>query len=283
MNKIIKNFFSFIFNDQGDKNKINEWWKEYDDEVIDIFNWLKKNDRHYKKNMEKNAYELINIHEINNKALLNELIQKDNLSLDYFENIKLEGHQYIVNVKGTVDVHSKKITKIPFQFYHVEGDFLCSYNRLTSLKGCPQVIGGGFYCQGNQLTSLEYCPQSIGGNFYCSNNKLKSLKHVPQSIRGDFYFAYNQLISLEYFPEIVTKGVYLYLNTQLLKYKSQSNDPNIQNMSDDDFLDERNFSFWKQFHFIEKANKDNKKILDDLILNNKIENAHPIKINRKKV
>ncbi len=227
-----------------------------------IFKWLKNYDRNYKENIKKNAYELINIHDHINQTLFNEMISKDNLPNDYFEKLKLEGHQYIINSKTDIGLSNKKLEIIPVQFYHVVGQFDCSVNQLTSLKGCPQIVGGHFVCYKNQLTSLEYGPQVIKDYFYCQ---------------------YNHLTSLEYFPEIVTKGVYLYLNTQLLKYKNQSNDPNIPNMSDDEFLDQRNFSFWKQFHLIEKANKENKKILDDLFLDENQANEVSTKKKVKKV
>ncbi len=285
----------------------------------EILNWLKKYDGDFEKNIQNNAYEFIDMHDIMNSSLLKELIKKDNLALDYFEELKSEGHQYIVNVNGNCNIYFGSLEKILIQFYHVDGFFACSHNRLTSLKGFPQYVGGDFYCSHNrltsleygpqsvggefscshnQLTSLEYCPKSIGGNFYCEdnqlisfrycpqsvggdftcfNNKLTSLKYSPQHINGYFFCSNNQLISLEYFPEIVTKGVYLQNNEKLLKYKKDSNDIHIQKMSDDEFLDQRNLSFWKQLHLIEKIMKENSKIIDDLDLNEKQENNQFIK------
>ncbi|HEY6393699.1 MAG TPA: hypothetical protein VIX89_20620, partial [Bryobacteraceae bacterium] len=56
----------------------------------------------------------------------------------------------------------------------VRGDFDCSENRLTSLKGVPQRIGGSFLCWGNRLASLDGGPQEIGGDFNCSTTELYS-------------------------------------------------------------------------------------------------------------
>ncbi len=208
---------------------------------VEILNWLEKNDRNYQENMEKNAYELINIHEVMNQSLLNELIKKDNLPSDYFENLKLEGHQYILNVIDSVNFLNKKIKLIPIQFYHVAGNFDCNINKLTSLKGCPQYVGGDFLCFNNKLTSLQYSPQHINGHVFCH---------------------YNQLNSLEYFPEKINGNIFLNNNEKLLRYKNQSND--IQNMSDNEFLSKEKFSFWKQFHLQEKAIKEEIKIISDL-------------------
>ncbi len=255
--------------------KINMILKTKDE----ILNWLKKYDGQYKKNIETNCYELIDIHDHINQALFNEMISKDNLPNDYFEKLKSEGHQYIINVKNRVDISYKELKEIPFQFYHVDGIFSCSHNQLTSLKGCPQYVGNGFSCNYNQLTSLKGCPQYVGNIFFCDNNQLTSLEYGPQVIEGYFYCQYNHLTSLEYFPEIVKQGFYLDFNTQLLKYKNQSNEPSIQNMSDDEFLTQRNFSFWHPFYLQEKINKENQKIIANLELNDNIEN-NPRRMNK---
>ena len=72
-------------------------------------------------------------------------------------------------------------------FGKVTGDFNCSYNNLTSLKGAPQTVGGDFKCSDNQLTSLRGAPQKVGGDFYCYNNpNLHSLDGMGQ-ITGKIY------------------------------------------------------------------------------------------------
>ncbi len=209
----------------------------------EILNWLKKYAHCFQQNMEKNAYDFINIHDLMNQSLLNELIKKDNLPLDYFEKLKSEGDHYIVNVKDSINISYKKLEIIPIQFYHVSGDFYCGNNQLKSLKGCPQSIGGHFYCSNNQLKSLEHCPQSINKNFFCFTNKLTSLEYFPEKINGDSYFDGNK---------------------KLLKYKNESSDIYIKEMSDDEFLHQKYFQFWQQFHLIEKIFRENNQILDDL-------------------
>ncbi len=291
----------------------------------EILNWLEQYDSEYQVNMENHAYELIDIHDDINKILLEEMMKKDALASDYFENFKKEGNHYIVNVNGNCNISGNYLEIIPIQFYHVEKNFSCSDNKLTSLKGCPQSISGHFYCSHNQLTSLKYCPQIVGGNFVCAHNQLTSLKgcpqHVhgsfscshnqltsleygPQSIGGHFYCDHNQLTSLkdcpqsigatfscdhnqlktlEYFPKNIQGYIYLYDNTQLLKYKTQLHDFSIQNMLDGQFLNQKKFSFWHQFHLQEKINKENKSIIDNISLDEIKENNHSNQPRIKKV
>ncbi len=266
---------------------------------VEILNWLEQHDHQYKWNIKNNYYEFIDIHDDINQSLLNSMIEKDNLPPDYFEQLKLEAHQYIVNANGSINISNEELQEIPIQFYQVDGNFNCGYNQLISLDGGPQIINGHFDCSHNQLSSLKYGPQSVGttfscahnqltsleycpsnikgnsntkGNFYCHNNQLKSLQGCPQSIDGDFFCNNNQLFSLEYFPEKVDGLIYLQNNPQLLKYKNYTNKGNIQNMSDKDFFNQNEFQFWHQFYLQEKYQKENHKIIDDLNLNDQINN-----------
>ena len=87
----------------------------------------------------------------------------------------------------------------------LDGDFSCSGNQLTSLKGGPQKVGRDFYCYRNKLTSLEGCPQKVDGDFYCSNNQLTSLEGGPREVGGDFYCHNNKLTGLISLPQKVGK------------------------------------------------------------------------------
>lgn len=53
----------------------------------------------------------------------------------------------------------------------VNGDFNCSINSMTSLRGCPRVVNGDFKCFDNMLTSLDGCPEEVSGNFECYGNR----------------------------------------------------------------------------------------------------------------
>ena len=100
-------------------------------------------------------------------------------------------------------------------FGKVTGDFNCSYNNLTSLKGSPQEVGGGFACFNNQLTSLKGAPQKVGGNFECQYNQLTSLEGAPQTVDGGFACFNNQLTSLRGAPQKVGGDFYCYNNPNL--------------------------------------------------------------------
>ena len=80
-----------------------------------------------------------------------------------------------IDVEGHVTLHNKGLIEFPkfIKFNHISGDFFCSYNNLTSLKGCPASVDGFFDCSYNNLTSLEGCPKFVGGSYYCNNNKLQ--------------------------------------------------------------------------------------------------------------
>ncbi len=232
---------------------------------------------HYKK-IKNNAYELIDI-----QALLNEMIKPDNLYDDFFEKLKKEGHQYIINVRGSVNLsfeekkHFKKYVEnlqiksknfIPFKFHHIDEIFDCNCNLLENVQNAPAIVIGSFDCSYNQLISLKSKLNSILGHFNCSYNQLSSLKHCPEKIRGNFDCSKNQIISLEYFPNMVDGLIILkhsnfasilnqigyssldknYLNNEkILQIKYESNDINIQNMSDDYFFFFKIFNFGTSF------------------------------------
>lgn len=110
-----------------------------------------------------------------------------------------------VDVYGDVDLYGKELTEIPIQFRKVDGDFICSYNNLTSLKGCPREVGRDFYCCNNNLTSFEYCPTKVGNDFDCAHNQLISFKGCPKKVGGSFYCMDNQFTSLGEIGEVGKK------------------------------------------------------------------------------
>jgi hypothetical protein len=78
--------------------------------------------------------------------------------------------------------------------YVVNGDFNCSYNKLTNLQGGPQKVGNNFFCNYNNLTSLQGAPKEVGGNFggnfFCDYNKVKFTEdevRLVSNVRGRIY------------------------------------------------------------------------------------------------
>jgi hypothetical protein len=124
-----------------------------------------------------------------------------------------------VDVDGDVDLWDKKLTSIPLNFNIVNGYFECSYNYLTSLKGCPIRVGDGFYCYSNKLTSLQHSPQYVeSGNFSCNRNQIESLQYCTELIRSNFYCHCNKLTSLEYHPTVY--GKFYCFNNQINTFEN---------------------------------------------------------------
>lgn len=148
---------------------------------------------------------------------------------------------YTINDDGTIDVNGsvnlccRGLQKMPLKFRNVLGNFICSFNYLTSLEGspdcvlgdfdcsvnklvflygCPSKIGGSLICEKNKLKTLEYCPYEVGGSFNCSKNNIKSLIGCVKIIGSDFDCSKNEIKSLIGGPKIV-KGGYLCSDNKL--------------------------------------------------------------------
>jgi len=97
----------------------------------------------------------------------------------------------------------------------VKGNFDCTRNKLTSLKGSPRKVGGDFVCMENPLISLEGCPDEVGGVYNISGCKgIKSLKGLPNTIHGLHNWG-GSLISLKDSPQIVTGNFTIANNVSL--------------------------------------------------------------------
>ena len=101
----------------------------------------------------------------------------------YTINDKLE-----IDVDGWVVLTNNHLSEFPeyIQFNIVKGNFFCSFNVLTSLRGVPREVGGKFDCSNNSLTTLEDSPEKVGGDFECHHNKLKTLEGAPKEVGGGF-------------------------------------------------------------------------------------------------
>lgn len=73
--------------------------------------------------------------------------------------------------------------KMKYKFGKIDGDFRCSYCRLTTLEGGPYKVMRSYNCVGNKLTSLEGCPKYVGDCLYCWSNTVDKLQ-IPK----DQYF-----------------------------------------------------------------------------------------------
>ena len=127
--------------------------------------------------------------------------KKDDIVLDTREKIQnwLDQHMTMKNNKnvtihedlsvsviGDVDFSMSKFTKIPIKFRKVSKDFNVSYSfLLESLENCPDEVGEKFICDSCvKLTSLNGCPKIVG-SFSCSGcRNLLNLNYSPVEIKN---------------------------------------------------------------------------------------------------
>jgi hypothetical protein len=117
---------------------------------------------------------------------------------------------YTVNDDLSVDADSVFIDnrdkgfigRIPIRFGTVRTNFHLKDNKeVTSLRGCPTIVGGDFFCGENGLESLEYSPSQVGGRYNCNLNPLKSLEGCTQDIGSDFFCNGTGITSLKGAPD----------------------------------------------------------------------------------
>lgn len=80
----------------------------------------------------------------------------------------------------------------------IDGDFDCSGNHLTDLKGSPKtIVTGNFLCQNNKLTSFTGITPKIDGSLIASKNRLgNGLKDIPPHIGRDLILLGNHITTL---------------------------------------------------------------------------------------
>lgn len=109
-----------------------------------------------------------------------------------------------IDVFCDVDISQRGLTKIPFKFNLVEGDFDCNMNRLQTLTNSPSIVFGAFDCSYNKIYTLIGGPKSVKKGYYCNNNNLDNLEGYPNSCDDIFDASSNQLISLFGVPDKIT-------------------------------------------------------------------------------
>jgi len=99
-----------------------------------------------------------------------------------------------VSVDSGVNLNNKQLAEIPIPFKEVTGHFVCSYNKLTSLKNCPERVGGNFYCSNSQLTSG--CPKYSGGVLGVVYNQLTNFDGLPEFFEQPIYLLGNPVYEI---------------------------------------------------------------------------------------
>ena len=110
-------------------------------------------------------------------------------------------------IKTSVDLSGGNLTKLPdLSGTTVLGNFDCSDNMLTTLRGAPKCVHGHFICAGNRIQHLYHAPETVLGDFRCYYNRLSSLVGSPYAISGNFVCSGNNLRSLRGAPTTVHGG-----------------------------------------------------------------------------
>lgn len=113
-------------------------------------------------------------------------------------------YDYVVDVYGSIDLCCTNIKNLAIKFNIVSGNFDCSHNQLTNLKGCPTYVGSIFDCSNNVLLTLQHGPTTVGLDFDCRHNQIIDLEYASSMVVGrNFNCNHNHLKSLQYCPDVV--------------------------------------------------------------------------------
>ena len=125
---------------------------------------------------------------------------------EWLEKNNREKSAYTINDDYTIDIGKfdyKGSGNFPdfIQFRRCRVDFDISASRMTSLRGCPEIVANDFYCHENNLKNLVGGPKRIGGNYVAFNCNLTSLEGSPANITGNFDISINHIKSLKGGPK----------------------------------------------------------------------------------
>jgi hypothetical protein len=120
-------------------------------------------------------------------------------------DIICKNQKFLVNVNGDVDLKKHNLHSFLFQFGKVKGDFDCSQNQLTHLKGGPIEVKGEYNASNNLLNCYEGMPKKVG-SLILNHNQLSTLSEFECFIREDFYLFSNPIQTIHGFPQFSEKA-----------------------------------------------------------------------------
>lgn len=117
----------------------------------------------------------------------------------FYRDFRLKGTMIInqdltLTVDGEVNAQ-REMSQLRVQFASVTHSFNCSGIGLTSLKGCPHIVGRKFNCEHNLLTNLMHGPQQVK-SYAMRDNPLTSLEGLPAHIPEFVLFTFNEHLPL---------------------------------------------------------------------------------------
>lgn len=132
---------------------------------------------------------------------------KDNFAWNGTVSIDDNG---LVSCTGSVSMR-KKLRVLPVKFSHVDGNFFCQYNELTTLEGSPATVGGDFFCNTSRnLTTLKGAPKRVDGQFRCDYSPITTLEGAPTYVGRGFWCYGTRITTLEHSPATVVGDFWCY-------------------------------------------------------------------------
>lgn len=88
-----------------------------------------------------------------------------------------------VSVDGDLSIKGNNISQLPVNFHAVTGSFYVSGLGLTTMKGCPRIVGGTFNASHNKIRTLEYAPHYVGQSMLMHANKNFNCHNAHQHLK----------------------------------------------------------------------------------------------------
>lgn len=90
--------------------------------------------------------------------------------------IRKDAQGFLIDVHDDVMISWEILIRVPIRFGVVNGDLCLSSNEIVDMSSdfdiiCNEVTGH-FDCSFNKLTTLRGCPSKVGGKFFCFGNEL---------------------------------------------------------------------------------------------------------------
>ncbi len=103
--------------------------------------------------------------------------------------------KYIIDVSGDVNIIGyNKESEFPsyIKFGKISGNFICSYSRLTSMRGFPETVDKNFDISFSHITSLEDAPTEVNNFVACGlpfteQQIREKIQEMKKQIKGKVY------------------------------------------------------------------------------------------------
>jgi len=116
--------------------------------------------------------------------------------------LNVRGNKWVVEGDVVIPI-ATEMTQLPVSFVSVSGNFIAEDVSLTTLKGCPSVVGGSFNVSHNPLQTLEFGPYIVHGNYMAMDCDIVDLRCGETVCVGDFSVMYNRITTLYGMPKYV--------------------------------------------------------------------------------